>query len=69
VEELHLGASNLLMHFHYYNGDMDPFNLDWKQRHTTRLAHLSPREAGFLIHTSEIVKEKGEIHTCFLVAL
>jgi hypothetical protein len=66
VEELHLGASILLSHFHYYNGDMDPFNLDWKHRYTTRLAHLSSREASFLIFTSEVVKNNGTLNFSLL---
>jgi hypothetical protein len=60
VEDLHLGANILLTHYHYCNGDMDPFSFDWKNRHTTRLADLSPQEVGFLIHSAELINERSK---------
>ncbi|KAF2189594.1 hypothetical protein K469DRAFT_562001 [Zopfia rhizophila CBS 207.26] len=60
VENLHRGANILLAHYHYYKGDMHLPEIDWKQRHTIRLAHLSPPEFGFFIRSTELVKEKED---------
>jgi len=60
IADVHRGANILLTHFHYNKGDMDPFNIDWKNRHTSRLAHLNPRETGFMIMTSRLIKERAQ---------
>jgi len=48
------------MHYQYYKGDLNPFNIDWKNRHTSRLSHLTPRETNFMIHTSELIKHRSK---------
>jgi hypothetical protein len=61
VEQLHHGANVLLAHFHYYNKNLDPFSLDWKNRQNTPLAELTAEQVRFIIRTSELVKERGKL--------
>jgi hypothetical protein len=59
IEEVHQGANILLAHFHYYIGDLELLKIDWKERHKTRLAHLSTHEVGYYYYVVELLKEKS----------
>ncbi|KAK2803707.1 hypothetical protein FQN50_006925 [Emmonsiellopsis sp. PD_5] len=61
ISELHHGANVFLGHYHYATAPCNPFSLDWKKRHTTPFAHLTPDEIHFLIETKNMVKGREDI--------
>ncbi|KAL2123770.1 hypothetical protein VTJ04DRAFT_135 [Mycothermus thermophilus] len=58
ISEHHHSANVILSHYHYRTESCNPFKQDWRQRHRTPFAHLSPQDIQFLERTKDLLKEK-----------
>jgi hypothetical protein len=64
IQERHHAANVYLSHYHYRTQPCNPFKLDWRNRHTTPFANMTPTEIQFLLRTKELVEESGKFSMC-----
>lgn len=63
IKEHHVGAVNLLYHFHYVNKGSLPFELALHPtgiQELTRASELMPDQVEFIFQTALLVKERGK---------
>lgn len=61
IQERHHGANVFLSHYHYRTESANPFNQDWKRRHSTPFSHMSVDEIHFLERTKAMLKEREAV--------
>jgi hypothetical protein len=61
ISQRHDAANVFLAHYHYRTQPCNPFKIDWRRRHTTPFADMTPTEVQFICRTKEMVEQYREL--------